>query len=166
MKITLSQNKEAFIDECDIDIVLQFKWHVLVYKGQSKDHCYASTYINKKQTLMHRMIMNPPEEMLIDHIDGDGLNNRRSNLRVCTHQQNMANQRLLSRNTSGYKGVYYGGKPSGNSKRPWCAKISDNNKSMHLGRYESREEAAQAYDSKALELYGEYAATNKILGLY
>ena len=106
---------------------------------------------------MHRQIMKAPKGMVVDHIDGNGLNNRRSNLRICTPRQNQWNRCPLKtrKQTSPFKGVQY---PTGKS-RPY-ARIQYNGKTIHIGVFDSEVEAAQAYDRKAVELFGEFAYLN------
>jgi hypothetical protein len=104
---------------------------------------------------MHNVIMSFLEGYEIDHKDGDGLNNQRYNLRVTTHTQNMKNQRLRSNNTSGYKGVTW---HKGAGK--WYAQIQVDGKRTYLGLFTILEDAARAYDTAALEHYGEFARLN------
>ncbi len=111
----------------------------------------------KRQTtlLMHRLIMDAPKGMEVDHINGNSLDNRKSNLRICTRSQNQRNSGPLKNNTSGYKGVvrYH-------RIKKWAARIKHNSKSIHIGCYDDKEEAARARDKKAKELHGEYAYLN------
>ena len=107
--------------------------------------------------LLHRAIMNPIKGMMVDHINGNGLDNRRSNLRICTMSENMMNRSKTKQNSTGYKGVY----DTGDSKtNPYSSKIQKNGKVYCLGHYNTPEEAARAYDAKAKELHGEYAQLN------
>ncbi len=91
----------------------------------------------------------------VDHINGDGLDNRRANLRPATHAQNMANRRLNANNKSGFKGVYWN-----KGSRKWHAQIACDGRKHHLGFYTSVIEAAHAYDDAATRLFGEYARIN------
>lgn len=106
--------------------------------------------LNKK--LLHRIIMGEPESMLIDHINRNPLDNRRSNLRICTHQQNQCNRGKQSNNTSGFKGVCW---HKGNQK--WVAEIRINGKCKHLGYFDDPEEAHQTYIRTAQKLHGDFA---------
>ena len=99
---------------------------------------------------MHSLITGFAE---VDHWDGDGLNNRRSNLREVTHAQNMGNARKQYGCSSQYKGVYWGGKK-------WQAQIGVNHGTRYLGRFVNEEDAARAYDAAALEAWGEFARLN------
>lgn len=108
--------------------------------------------------MMHRLILDVPKGAEVDHINGNGLDNRRRNLRICTRSENQWNRRLAPNNTSGFKGVYrFQGK--------WRAQIQSFGKKIHIGLYETRIEAARAYDEVAIKCHGDFAATNKRLGL-
>ena len=150
--IALTQGKETIVDDNDYDYLSQFKW--CYHKG------YAARNIrleNGKQTTikMHRIIIDCPQGLLVDHINGDSLDNRRSNLRIVTNQQNNMNKKHYSR--SGFKGVYFN-----KLAQKWHAQIALNNKVIYLGLFNDLVEAAKAYDKKALELFGEYARLNFI----
>lgn len=106
---------------------------------------------------MHRLIMQPPANMTIDHIDCNGLNNQKHNLRICTKQQNHMNRKNGFGLTK-YKGV---GK-SGNTKNPWRAYIKINQKYLHIGCYPTQEKAAEAYNQRASILFGEFANLNEV----
>ena len=112
-------------------------------------------YASKGSKLLHRLIINSPLGLHTDHINGDRLDNRRANLRVCTHAENARNRGGDSRNKSGYKGV----NSSKNGKR-WMAYIRLAGKTTNLGTYDTKEEAARAYDEAALSLHGEFAWLN------
>ena len=98
--------------------------------------------------------------MQVDHINGNTLDNRKENLRLCTNQQNAMHRGKTKNNKSGYKGVRYMKKKKGminEHSKPWQAQIYLNQKQIYLGCYKTPEEAARAYDKKAIELFGEYA---------
>lgn len=141
----------AIIDVEDYPKVSKEKWHLS--DGYVKDTNHRP---------LHGIILNIPNKknIEIDHINHDGLDNRKSNLRICTHQQNTFNKKLCSTNTSGYKGVTF---HKGHGK--WTAKIGVNGERKYLGCFDNKYDAAVAYDKKAIELFGEFAATNKELGL-
>ena len=92
---------------------------------------------------------------MLDHKDRNPLNNNKANLRPCTHQQNIFNCRKRSDNTSGLRGVSWS-----KERKKWHAQITFNGKCVALGRYETRNEAAEAYNLKAKELFGEFAVLN------
>ena len=104
---------------------------------------------------VHRLIMDAPKGMHVDHINGNPLDNRKSNLRICTHAENQRNRGANKNNTSGYKGVHWS-----KTTKKWRAEIRHDNKSIHMGYFKTPEEAARAYDKKAKELHGEYAYLN------
>jgi hypothetical protein len=153
MKIKLTKGLFALVDSEDFEWLNQYKW------SAAKGVKYAASSINGRVVLMHRLISNAPEGMEVDHINGDGLDNRKDNLRICTSKQNHYNHKLLANNKSGYNGV---------SKTPfntWHTCISVNNKTVHLGTYKNKEDAALAYNMAAKEYYGEFARLNKIGGI-
>jgi hypothetical protein len=110
--------------------------------------------------LLHRFILGAQKGQIVDHINHDGLDNRKSNLRFGTKSQNTANQRLRTNNTTGFKGAYRW--PGSNR---WHSTIKVRQKLIHLGNFDSAVEAARAYDRAALEHFAEFAMTNKKLGL-
>ena len=131
----------ALIDLEDVDKVKEYKWHI--------SHGYVrSTTANM---FLHRLIMDCPEEMVIDHINHDPLDNRKENLRVCTQQQNCMNRSKTSKNTSGTVGVCW---HKGIGK--WVARIKINGKYKSLGSYNDLENAIQARKNAEIEYFGEY----------
>jgi len=118
-----------------------------------EDHGYARTQINGKTIYLHKLILT--EECNVDHINHNGLDNRRENLRYATQSQNMANRSMVI-NSSGYKSVHKNG-PS------WSAHIKVKGKKIHLGTYITKEEAAYAYNKAALKHFGEFAYINALV---
>lgn len=106
---------------------------------------------------MHRLLMTSPTGTMVDHINGNGLDNRKENLRVVTNSQNLMNRGKNKNNTSGYKGVLWD-----KVRNKWIALIGFNNKNIYLGRFFTKNEAAFAYNAKAEELFGEFAQINII----
>jgi hypothetical protein len=149
--IQLTQGKVALVDDDMYDYLSQRNW----YAEFNVNHYYAACKVSRKVVRMHRIIVNAPEGMVIDHINGNSLDNRRENLRVCTHAQNIHNQKMNAKNTSGYKGVVWN-----KVYKKWYARIKINRKFKHIGVFDDAEEAAHAYDEKAIELFGEFARTN------
>jgi hypothetical protein len=149
-EIPLTQGKIAIVDDQDYEMLSHWKWSVM-HNGQ-KWYAQRVDYENRKTILMHRVITDAPSGMDVDHANGDGLDNRRENLRVCTRSQNLANQSAKPNNLSGYKGVSW-------DKRMtrWIAFISVNNKTINLGRFDSREKAHEAYSQAAQTYFGEFA---------
>ena len=158
----------ALIDDDDASKVNQYEW----YSFRVHRCWYVATDFSvhgkAKRIYLHRLVMNAPDKTEVDHINGDGLDNRKENLRIVTHQQNLANQKLSEANTSGYKGVTLDQrkKKDGTSMTPtWMAQTKHNGKRIYLGKFATPELAARAYDRKMIELHGEFARTNESLGL-
>jgi hypothetical protein len=149
-EILLTQGKITLIDDEDFEKLSKYKWCF--------SHGYArrSEYINGKYTVfyMHREIINSPQKMDIDHIDMNGLNNQKSNLRACTHRQNLSNSGLKRKNKN-YKGIVFD-----KTNKKWIAQIGLNWKRIKIGRYKTEIEAARAYDEAAKKYYGEFAYLN------
>lgn len=155
MKIVkLTQNRYTFVSNIDYDIVSKHNWSVNSCNYVS---CYA--YVNGKRTFLtlHKLIMNTPYGMEVDHINGNRFDNRRSNLRLCTHSQNCVNRKSKIEPKSGFRGVgfHYG-------TNKWRAVIKVNQKKISLGLYFAKEEAARAYNLAALRYFGEFAWLNPI----
>lgn len=138
---------ETVVDERDEELVRQYSWHARERQGI----IYA--YHNHLH-LPNLILGNPPKGYTWDHIDRDGLNNTRINLRLADKSQQAINKRLDKTNcASKYRGVTRG-------DNNWEAKISKNGKRFNLGRYKTEEEAARAYDKAAREMHGEFAQLN------
>lgn len=145
--VTLTKGMSAMIDECDLPLVEDHSW--CIQKG-----VYAATEIEGKTVYMHRLILDAPQGMSVDHINGDTLDNRRSNLRIVTHTQNSRNRTKVNKNnTSGYMGVSA-------SRGKWYAQIMADGKNVYLGTFACPIEAAVARDVAAHELFGEHASYN------
>jgi|SRR5690606_26680707 len=145
--IPLTRGKFAKVDNEDFDKVRGFNWY---YNKHGTG--YAT---NSHLGPMHRYITNTPKGMVVDHINHDTLDNRKSNLRICTQLQNSANQRPYENSSSKYKGVSW---DSENNK--WRATIRWGGVSKCLGRYETEEEAGVAYDLEAIHRQGDFAYLN------
>jgi len=139
----------ALVDSSDFEWLKSKRWTI--------SHGYARTYMNNTTVSMHRMILDPPENLLVDHINRDKLDNRRSNLRTCTPLENTRNR--MRRSKLGYKGVSGGGK---HNPRKYRASIRVNRKQIHLGYFDTTLEAAKAYDLVALREHGEFACINGV----
>ncbi len=144
--IPLSQGKFAIVDDEDYDYLMQWKW----YANKMGNTWYATNY-NKGG--MHRLIMKYPKGLQVDHINHNGLDNRRCNLRICTKQQNEWNRLPNCNAASPYRGVQ-------KMRGKWAANIRFNGKLIYLGVFASDTEAAKVWDAKAKELFGEYAYLN------
>ena len=150
--ITLTQGFTAVIDAADVPLVARWNWCAHVQAGtvyaQRTDHSGPK----KRKVYLHRAIMGDPDGLDVDHRDGDGLNNRRNNLRKATTSQNICNQRIRSDNTSGLKGVSprYG---------KWQARITAHGKTRSLGWFPTPESAYAAYCKASLQMHGEFGRT-------
>lgn len=153
--VQLTRGKYAIIDSEDFSAVECYKWNYS-NSGYAKTAVPHPTIKGRQSYLyMHTLLMSTPKGMHVDHKDGNSLNNQRSNLRLCSHADNMRNSKIPKNNTSGYKGVGFL-KRSGR----WNACIYFMNKRIHIGNYTNKDDAARAYDTKATELYGEFARLN------
>lgn len=153
-EVPITQGKVALVDDEDYERVVAHRWYAV-----KREHTY---YVCRKfykadgtrsTQALHIFILNGATG--IDHIDGNGLNNQKANLRICTSQENRRNTHKRKKMTSKYKGVSWNG-----ADRVWRVFIYDNYKQVYLGRFNDEVEAAKAYDAKAQELFGEFANLN------
>ena len=159
-EIQLSRGLKAKVDDEDYEWLNQWKWFVHEDKRSSRLYAKAhgKTVSGKRSSLsMHRLILNPPEGMETDHIDMDGLNNQRYNLRACSKQQNAHNRESYVGSSSKYKGVHWN-----KGTKHWHAHIRVDKKLKYIGYFDNEEDAAKAYNRKATELFGEFARVNPI----
>lgn len=151
-KIALTQGLFALVDDADFEWLNQWKWKV----HRNKFGLYAGREEAEKLVLMHRLIMNASDKFEVDHRNRNGLDNQRVNLRLATRSQNMANRRLFSNNTSGYRGVYA-------AAGKYRSTIRVKGKTRHLGYFESARLAAKAYNRAAIKAFGEFATLNVVV---
>ena len=154
-EIILSSGDVCVVDDGDYEFVNQWRWKPIKSK--------ANTYVGRSTRgkngkkwgciLMHRLLTDAPAGLQVDHIDGDQMNNCRSNLRLCTQSQNMANGPGWKTKDSKYRGVSRNG-------GHWIARAKKDGETYRFGTYRTQEEAARAYDTGALELHGEFARLN------
>jgi hypothetical protein len=137
------------IDDEDAERVMSHAWWVSSAPEIDGHILCFSAKIGKKSVKLHRFIMGATAGRIVDHQDGNRLDNRKQNLRVCGLGDNNRNLGISLRNTSGYKGVTKRG-------NKWEANIKFNGEHIYLGRYDSAEKAAEIYNQKAKELFGEY----------
>lgn len=150
MEVQLSRGLVAVIDDEDAPLIAGRLWHA----SSGGRVVYA---VDQSGQPMHRVLLSPAPDEVVDHIDGDGLNNRRSNIRTCTQAQNARN-RQAQEHSSTFKGVFAKGKN-------WAVCIRHENETIHLGTFEQEEAAARQYDRAARVLFGQFARTNEMLGL-
>lgn len=159
-KIPLTQNQFALVDDEDFDYLNQWKWCVISPsgKGPTKKY-YAFRKMHGKNVYMHRLILNPDKNVVTDHIDSDGLNNQRYNLRKVTYKQNRQNARGNANALIKYKGVSLFSK-NGFQMKKYRIRIHIGNGKIIQKLFYTIIEAAIAYDRLALKHFGEYAYTN------
>jgi hypothetical protein len=154
-EIPLSQGKVALVDDEDYEWLSQWKWcasfNGCTWYAVRKD-CSGP---RRRMVKMHRLIMGEPMGIQVDHINGDGWNNQRKNLRLDPNSQNQHNRRKNRRGSSLFKGVSWR-----KGCRRWWAYIVHLGVKKHLGYFDSEEVAARAYDKAAKELFGEFARLN------
>jgi hypothetical protein len=159
MVIPLRSGERVLIDVDDYEKVSDYRWYY--FRGTRPGVGYASTVRKidgkNKSCFMHRLIMGAQSGIEVDHINGDGLDNRKQNLRLCNKSQQAANTGPNRCNTSGYKGVSFCRR-----ENKWRSYITHNSKFRSLGYYETKEEAAFAYNEAARGYFGEFAYQNEV----
>jgi hypothetical protein len=140
----------ALVDDSDFEYLNQFKW----YAQKDKTTYYVKRYEKNIMIYMHRLIMNTPKGMQVDHKDHDGLNCQKNNMRNCIRSQNMRNRKAKINGTSNYLGVHI------NRGKYIVAHIRINGKEKHLGTFKTIEEAATARDKASIKYFGEFAYLN------
>ena len=158
-EIELTNGMKALVDDEDYDNLLNYKWRCL--KNGKTHYAIFGKRINGKyiNIWMHRMIMNAKDRKSeVNHINHNGLDNRKENLRITTHDKVIIQSQVSDKKQSKYKGISYH-KPT----NKWRARININGKTTYLGYYNNEIEAAKSYEKKAIELYGEYAHVTTLL---
>jgi hypothetical protein len=155
-EIPLTQGKVARVDDADYELVAGHSWWALQGRTAGNERWYAVTQVKRRTIYMHRLILGLTDpEVEVDHIDHDGLNNQRANLRLCSQFQNNGNGRTQGTpKSSKYKGVSWVKRDSF-----WIAYIQVH-KRIYLGSFHSEEAAAIAYDNAARKYFGDFAETN------
>ncbi len=149
-EIPLTRGKVALVDDDDFEELSKYKWHCMKYR----DKLYARRCVGRNTKIyMHRHIAGDPEGLVVDHGDGNGLNNQKYNLRNCTQRENTCNRPARINSSSFFKGVSRDG-------NRWVAKITHEGITKFIGSFSDEIEAAMAYDREAWNLQGAFAQTN------
>ncbi len=155
--VPLTQGKFAIISSDDADRVSAHRWIAAKCASPGSDIIYATTQMQGKTVYMHRLIMEPGAGLEVDHVNHDGLDNARDNLRVVTHRENMLNARKRKGCTSRYKGVCWV-----RDRGKWGAYARLHGKTVYLGLFPSEAGAARAYNAEAAKHYGPCARLNEV----
>jgi hypothetical protein len=149
-RIPLTQGKVALVDDADYPWLAPWDW-----RFSSAGYALRTIYPNdqRRHFHLHRVLMNAQRGQLVDHINGNRLDNRRANLRLVTRSQNQWNRRPNAKGSSPYKGVCW-------HRKGWMSRIRVHERRLHLGYYPTPELAAQVYDAAARRLFGLYAQLN------
>lgn len=158
--IKVTKGLYTLVDDDDYEELSKYKWYASK-KSKNYDKYYIERRIrypdgSSKIFKMHRIIMNAPPGKNVDHINGNPLDNRKCNLRLCSQSQNNMNSKLQKNSTTGYRGVSWHKKAG-----KWRAYINVNRKQYHLGLYDDINDAIDAYNKASIEKHGEYANKNK-----
>lgn len=153
-RIQLTQNKYTIVDDENYEELSKYRWYLNTfgYVRRWRPTIERQAKPGSREIFLHRHLIDVPKGYVIDHINGDKLDNRRCNLRVCTPHQNRMNRQSQKNNTSGYKGVFWN-----KQRNKWSAKINFNHKQIYTGYFDNKEDAAKAYERAARKYFGEFA---------
>lgn len=163
--IPLTQGYFTKVDDDDFARLASYRWQ----PSKIRQHirvCRIVKIDGKRTTLyMARDVINAPRGKYVDHINGDNLDNRKCNLRICTNSENLRNRSKNKTNTSGYKGVYKNKDTytKVNKNKPWKVLIMTKGNSKFIGTFKTKKEAAKAYNKAAKKYHGNFAYFNKIV---
>lgn len=159
-EIQLTQGEVALVDDEDFEWLNKWKWHVMKEKGKIKKVSRSTKFSDgvERNLFIHRLItgLQFGDKRQVDHINGNPLDNRRTNLRLCNAAQNCQNKGLGKRNKSGYKGITWD-----KIKKKWRVHIESNGKAYNFGRFIEKENAAMVYNEVARKYHGEFACQNE-----
>ena len=155
-RIPLTQGFYSLINDCDYELVSRYKWQ-MHFDGYNRYAIHSYQTDNGIRKLrMHRLILGVTGTTVVDHINGNGLDNRRENIRECEQRENIRNRIKTSNTRSRYKGVTW-------HSNKWRARISVGGKKFYLGCYTEENSACSAYDNAAKFYHGEFALTNAMM---
>jgi len=158
MKVVLAGSTNLYIvliDKEDLPLLKQYNWYI----SMTSSGPYVVRRTTAETIYLHKIILATEEQIEVDHISGNTLDNRRRNLRICSHQQNTYNTRKQAHTTSMYKGITWN-----QSRRKWQAQIHTNHTTHYLGLFTDEREAARKYNEAATRLFGDFARLNRLEG--
>ena len=158
-EIPLTQGKVVLVDNEDYEMISKHNWSIS-HRNYVTRNIFTPMVKGKRKhwkVYMHRQIMKVNGESIIDHINGNELDNRKTNLRICTQRENSYNSKISKNNTSGFKGVTWR-----KSRKKWVAQIMYKRKGYGLGYFTDKIEAAKAYNEAAKKYFGEFAKLNEV----
>ena len=147
----------VLVDEADLELLSRYRWYYNITKGKKTGYIlgFIKGRSDKSGVGMHRVILNAQKGEIVDHVNRNGLDNRRENLRIVNAQQSIANRGMYKTNKSGFTGVIPSATPN-----KWVAQIGYNREVLNLGTFTQKEDAARAYDAAAKMFFGEFARLN------
>lgn len=160
----LNSNKNEYkiiVDDNCLDSIINQKWTITVKRGTPYAVMGKWIIDKTKMYYLHRLVVDAKKGEFVDHINGNTLDNRLCNLRICTNSENVRNQKISKRSKTGFKGVHFLPRLK-YGKNPFSAKITINRKNIHLGYFPIAELAAKAYNQAAIKYHGEFARLNEI----
>jgi hypothetical protein len=154
-EIPLTRGMVALVDDADYEALSHWSWSIHDNGRQMYAKRRSNVAGHDNVVKMHRQLMLPDPGQVVDHINGNGLDNRKANLRIASKSNNGANRSKTIVNTSGYKGVFWHAQT-----RKWLVKVKRGGRQHYVGIFSDPIDAALAYDARAIELFGEYARPN------
>jgi hypothetical protein len=158
-RLPLGHGLCALVDDEDYEFVRRFRWYALRRSNKQGRYVYSHFLSRGGTVYLHRLLLLPEPDLEVDHVNGNGLDNRRANLRVATPSQNKSNRATIG-GTSAYKGVSLS--PETRRRKRWRARIMAGRREVHLGRFLTEAEAALAYNEAARAIFGEFAVLNEV----
>jgi len=159
-EIELTNGRVAFVDDEDFDRINQYRWYWKQGHGTISGYALrmsSARHGRRRELRMHKEVLGLSGDQIADHINGNGLDNRKENLRICSKAENARNVPKYRNNSSGFKGVSWC-----HEQKKWRAIIGVNGRLVHLGRFTTKEDAARAYNEAAKKHFGEFARLNNV----